>query len=1047
MSAENEMTIVDYLEPAVGSEGMSPDAMEKKYSSPGDSVSPRGAQSSANSNRPRPAAIKAHNRAVTPHTASLMSLFSRPTSPPKTPVTPNYFYGSEAAVDGPKATGIPCMPYPQNLDADDEDDFERMPLTAQASKIIANVSNKPHVYSSGSGSFTSIDCSFKDTLRVQNRWHNPDNETILVGNLTSKEQDAIADVLACRDYNENDALTATPTRANRCRLEATTNNSLLHIFKDPKIAPVDYSTFPLTPRNENSRLPCLRAISELAEKDDVSTMSFPASHVSKHTRPINCRTLWRKCTDYVLDNLCDTHQIKTTLIGAVLYSLYALVFCFAEASAITRPSHPNSEDSGLLAPMALMGCVGTLVTAPMMTLVLGLDYPASYPSLDMFLAPFLAQMAADVDEVLVQIRDGSESEHAVQNDMEVFLATFVALNAFGMALSGALCILASRVKLANLAGFLPYPVLCGFFSSVGISVWMSAFKVDTGIAFQNVIASKNVQYIFADFFRHIPSLFGGVALYFLGPRKISYLIGIISATIVIAYFLLFITGMTIEDAQEVGFFWKASEVMMTKRPESAQNKWGPPAPFGLWCPSVLKRICWPAFLNGLNNAIAMSVIYLLRCSLHAAALKKNLANIKEVIAKEQPRLNNSETSNNSLVFKRGQDSICNRPPMSVLHVLTWYAYGLTSLVFTGGFAVLPALSLGGIFAKVGAHTRTPQFAAMFILMGFYISDFRLVSFVPKFTFSSLLVMAAIDLVNTWFIKSYKKTAQIYEWLVIPFIVAASLLSGMLQAVGMGVAISTFIFVAQFYRSGVVKFIATGLTIRSSVERSCEDSKWLDQNGDLIQILVVQNYLYFGNATSCLNYITTMFTDDDNESCEADIDLPPIPKNVILDLSIVTGIDTSAVDVMAEISTLCKVNQCCLILSGIPPTVKPPLIAGGLTPSRQNPHLFFMDDLDVSLGKAEDDLLKLVARNEERLIQDGRNQKHQRITSMIDNGLRYALRKIDEEHDVSFATNLSELENYAIARELDAGELLNEVGSDCLPRGLYFIESGLIKCGK
>jgi MFS superfamily sulfate permease-like transporter len=190
----------------------------------------------------------------------------------------------------------------------------------------------------------------------------------------------------------------------------------------------------------------------------------------------------------------------------------------------------------------------------------------------------------------------------------------------------------------------------------------------------------------------------------------------------------------------------------------------------------------------------------------------------------------------------------------------------------------------------------------------------------------------------------------------------------------------------------------------------------------------------------------MFTDD-NESCEPDVDLPPIPKYVILDMSIVTGIDTSAVDVMAEISTLCKVNQCCLILSGIPPTVKPPLIAGGLTPSRLNPHLFFMDDLDVSLGKAEDDLLKLVARNEERLIQEGKKQKHQRITSMIDHGLRYALRKIDEEHDVSFATKLSELENYAVARELEVGELLNEVGSDCLPRGLYFIESGLIKCVK
>lgn len=614
MSTGNELLRIDSLESTIGGEAVSPESMEK-HSLPDDSVSPAGAPPSTNSIQPRPPVIKAHNRAVTPHTASLMSLFSRPPSPPKTPITPNYLYGSESAVDGQTATGIPCIPYSQNFGAEDEDDFERMPLTARISNKNTAVSNNQHVYSSGSGSFISMDCSLTDTLRVQNLWNNRENESMLVGNLSTKEQDAIADVFACRDYDESAALIATPTRANREKIQVTSNISLLHLFKDPNFASGDYSSFSLTSRNENSRLPCLRAISELAEKDDVSTTSFPAFHVSKNTVPINRGTLWRKSMDYVLDNICDTQQIKTTLIGAVLYSLYALVFCFAEASAITRPSHPNSEDSGLLAPMALMGCVGTLVTAPLITLVLGFDYPAPYACLDMFLAPFLAKMAADVDEVLVQMRGASSFGHAVHDDMGVFLATFVALNAFGMALSGVLCILASRIKLANLAGFLPYPVLCGFFSSVGISVWMSAFKVDTGVGVQKVIASRNVKYICAEFIRHIPSLVGGVALYIFGPRKIGYLIGIILATVVLAYFLLFVTNITIGDAQEMGFFWKSSEVMMTKHPESAPNKWGPPAPFGLWCPSVLKSICWPAFLNGLNNVIAMSVIYLLRCSL------------------------------------------------------------------------------------------------------------------------------------------------------------------------------------------------------------------------------------------------------------------------------------------------------------------------------------------------------------------------------------------------------------------------------------------------
>ena len=191
----------------------------------------------------------------------------------------------------------------------------------------------------------------------------------------------------------------------------------------------------------------------------------------------------------------------------------------------------------------------------------------------------------------------------------------------------------------------------------------------------------------------------------------------------------------------------------------------------------------------------------------------------------------------------------------------------------------------------------------------------------------------------------------------------------------------------------------------------------------------------------------MFDDcDDGSNYAIEFELPPIPKYILLDMSIVTGIDTSAVDIMVEISSLCKANCCCLLISGIPSTVKSSLIVGGLTPSRQNhPHLFFMDDLDSSLGKAEDDLLKIVAQREERLTQESKRQRHQRITSMIDNGMRYALRKIDEQHDLSFSRSLAELEKYALPRDLEPGELLNETGCESLKRGLYFIESGLIKC--
>lgn len=131
----------------------------------------------------------------------------------------------------------------------------------------------------------------------------------------------------------------------------------------------------------------------------------------------------------------------------------------------------------------------------------------------------------------------------------------------------------------------------------------------------------------------------------------------------------------------------------------------------------------------------------------------------------------------------------------------------------------------------------------------------------------------------------------------PFIVIAAFSVGLLSAVFLGLALSTFFFVGSFYRSGVVKYAANGIMMRSTIERPPNMAQWLDDNGDYIQILVLQSYLFFGNATSVLKYVGTMFEEIDEEKFEYGASsFPPIPKVLLLDFSLVPGMDGSAVDV-------------------------------------------------------------------------------------------------------------------------------------------------------
>lgn len=91
-------------------------------------------------------------------------------------------------------------------------------------------------------------------------------------------------------------------------------------------------------------------------------------------------------------------------------------------------------------------------------------------------------------------------------------------------------------------------------------------------------------------------------------------------------------------------------------------------------------------------------------------------------------------------------------------------------------------------------------------------------------FSSLLILASMDLIIEWLIKPFKRSTDKVEWLVAPAIIIFAFTVGLLPAVALGIALSTFFFVAAFYRSGVVKFISNGLNVHSTIGRNVADGE-------------------------------------------------------------------------------------------------------------------------------------------------------------------------------------------------------------------------------
>lgn len=168
-------------------------------------------------------------------------------------------------------------------------------------------------------------------------------------------------------------------------------------------------------------------------------------------------------------------------------------------------------------------------------------------------------------------------------------------------------------------------------------------------------------------------------------------------------------------------------------------------------------------------------------------------------------------------------------------------------------------------------------------------------------------------------------------------------------------------------------------------------------------------------------------------------LPPFPKVVILDFSLVTGVDGSAVDVLADILSLCKGRDCKLFLCGMSTRVRQTMALAGIKPEttvdRKSRKLRFFSDLDSAMGKAEDYLL-----GEESLEEDEQSQ-HAQFLSSRQPGFCRALTSITEQHGIAFTKELHGLGEYASVVELEPNDVLYE--SQELERGLFFIEEGIM----
>jgi hypothetical protein len=237
---------------------------------------------------------------------------------------------------------------------------------------------------------------------------------------------------------------------------------------------------------------------------------------------------------------------SSTYIGSFMYLLFVVVFCLTIGATITRP-HGTASMLGLFTKMAAIGIV---FGSPIYWYNLP-DIPALYPTVDLFTAPFLANIAMIIDQELF-----NDESIAPQDIDDYFLTTFTFVVSLSLFLSGALLLLASVFKLANLGSFLPFPVLCGFFSAVSVLTWTLAFKIDAGGRTITEILQSGDSALWQNaVLHHAPSVLVAVAMKWLGPKNPFSVISLVLVTVGLFYTFMWLRGILLEEMTEQKWFY------------------------------------------------------------------------------------------------------------------------------------------------------------------------------------------------------------------------------------------------------------------------------------------------------------------------------------------------------------------------------------------------------------------------------------------------------------------------------------------------------------
>jgi len=276
-----------------------------------------------------------------------------------------------------------------------------------------------------------------------------------------------------------------------------------------------------------------------------------------------------------------------------------------------------------------------------------------------------------------------------------------------------------------------------------------------------------------------------------------------------------------------------------------------------------------------------------------------------------------------------------------------FGQGLSNMITAISGGIPGAGTMGATLVNLNSGAKTQMSGVVVGVSSFLVLLLlgKLVAWIPLASLAGILMVVGYRMVDKKSFALLKHKSTRFDFFCIVAVVVSAISMSLIAASGVGIAFAILLFLREQIRSSVIRRKVFGNQIFSKKIRLKNEVDVLHEKGSETIIVELQGQLFFGTTDQLFTELEPFL-----KKC----------KYILLDMKRVQSIDYTAVNMLKQIQARVKNQNGCLVFASVPlslPTgqnVKSYLEDLGLS---ETDMLKFFNDLDSALEWIEDDILR------------------------------------------------------------------------------------------